>query len=219
MSAPLPPAVVFDLDGTLVDSAPGLRDAINAVLVDLGRRPITVAEVHAFIGDGLDMLLRRAFRATGEELAPEPFRARWFEVYEHTVLTGTRPYPGAEELLDTLIAGGCRLGLCTNKPQAPTLQLLDHLAWTRHFEVVLGGDAVPRRKPDPDHVLQVSGRLGPGPAVYVGDSPTDVAAARAAGLPIVLVGHGYSRVPQAELGAERLVASLVEVPDALRSLW
>lgn len=217
-SASLPDVVVFDLDGTLVDSIPGLTRAVNQVLAHLGRRSLAADEVRGMVGEGLEMLLSRALAATGEALDPAPLRPLWFEVYGAAVEEGTRPFPGAQALLDRLGAQGCRIGLCTNKPQAPTEQILAMLGWRERFGAVLGADAVPRRKPDPDHLLRVVAALGPGRAAYVGDSATDVQTARAAGLPVVLVAHGYSRQDPASLGADVLVADLSGVEAALRGL-
>lgn len=217
-SAPLPDIVVFDLDGTLVDSIPGLTLAVNQVLAHLGRRALSADEVRGMVGEGLDMLLARGLAATGEALDPGSLRSLWFEVYGATVEEGTRPYPGAQALLDRLRDQGCRIGLCTNKPQAPTEQILATLGWRGRFGSVLGADAVPRRKPDPDHLLRVVAALGPGRAAYVGDSITDVQTAQAAGIPIVLVAHGYSNQDPASLGADVLVPDLGGVEAALRGL-
>lgn len=215
---PLPEIVVFDLDGTLVDSAAGIRAATNAVLVAAGRRGLELPEVRGMIGEGLDLLLERAFAATGEAVDPAAHRALWLSFYDRVSGSMTTVYPGAKALLEQLSAQGCRLGLCTNKPHSATLKLLAALGLHSHFSAVLGGDAVPRPKPDPGHLRAVIDALGGGPAALVGDSPTDVAAARAAGVPIVLVGHGYSRVPVAQLGADAFCVSFPQVAQALAAL-
>lgn len=214
----LPDIVLFDLDGTLVDSAPGLQRTLNAVLAENGRRPLSLEEVHRFVGEGLDTLLARALAATGSALEPGPFRARWFEVYEGLAIQGSPSYPFATALLRSLTDQGCRLGLVTNKPQRPTEQILRALGWAPHFEVVLGGDALPLRKPDPAPLREALARLPPGRAVFVGDSAIDAQAAQAAGLPLILLRHGYCQQDPDSLGAQAVVSGLDEVEEALRGL-
>jgi phosphoglycolate phosphatase len=214
----LPDIVLFDLDGTLVDSAPGLQTTLNVVLAEHGRRPLSLDEVHRFVGEGLDTLLARALAATGPALEPGPLRARWFQVYQDKAVQGSRAYPFAGALLRSLTDQGCRLGLVTNKPQAPAEQILRALGWAPHFEVVLGGDALPRRKPDPAPLREALGRLPPGRAAFVGDSAIDVQAARAADLPMVLLRHGYCQQDPDSLGAHAVVSGLDEVEAALRGL-
>ncbi len=202
-----PKAVIFNLDGTLVDSAPGLLVATNALLREARRPPIFRPDLERMVGEGALMLIARAFAATGPSVDPQPYLPRWLELYDALGPSGTTLFTGARETLTALDAAGCALGLCTNKPQRPTETLLTALSLDGAFQVVLGGDAVPRRKPDPDHVLQVLGGLGvaPSEAVFIGDSPADAAAARAAGVPLVLMSHGYSRQPLRSLGADHIV--------------
>lgn len=214
----LPDIILFDLDGTLVDSAPGLQQTLNAVLAEQGRRPLSLDEVKCFVGEGLDTLLARALAATGPALEPGPFRARWFQVYEEHAVHGSPAYPFAGALLRSLTDQGCRLGLVTNKPQRPTEQILRALGWTRYFEVVLGGDALLVCKPDPAPLREALARLPPGQAAFVGDSPIDVQAALAADLPMVLLRHGYCQQDPDSLGAQAVVSALDEVEAALRGL-
>lgn len=214
----LPDIVLFDLDGTLVDSAPGLQQTLNVLLGELGRRPLSLEEVHRFVGEGLDTLLARALAATGPALDPAPFRVRWFEVYEGVARSGSRPYPHAESLLASLRAQGCRLGLVTNKPQGPTELILRALSWGPYFDVVIGGDSLPVRKPDPAPLREALARLPSGRVAFVGDSNIDVMAAAAAGLPMVLLRHGYCQQDPDTLGATVVVDGLGEVEGALRGL-
>ncbi len=216
------PAVVFDLDGTLIDSLPDLCAAVNRLLTREGRRALAPAEVRPMIGDGAARLVARAFAATGAPRSDDvPALTQGFlDIYEAMVAVETRPFPHVVEALETLRAEGFRLGICTNKPHRPTLDLLAALDLKRHFDAVVGGDSLPVRKPDPRHVAATLAALGTDArrAVAVGDSPNDVAAAHAAGVPVIAVSFGYSRVPPADLGADILVDSFRDVPAAIRRL-
>ncbi|TFL17343.1 phosphoglycolate phosphatase [Jannaschia formosa] len=186
-----PRAVVFDLDGTLVDSAPSLHRACVATLTALGHRPPTLEEVTGFIGDGVAMLVARCLAAAGappSEEAVHVFRA----IYDADPLTGVALMPGAREALAALDGRGIALGLCTNKPMAPTRTLLAGLT-LGPFACVVAGDSLPARKPDPAPLLHALDLLGTAPAdaLYVGDSRVDAQTARAAGVPYLHVEGGY----------------------------
>ncbi len=217
-------AVVFDLDGTLIDSAPDLRAALNRLLAEEGRRPLALDEVTQMIGDGVPKLVERGFRATGETPEGAAFEAvvrRFHGHYEGHAADATRPYDGAIEVLDELRAAGRKLGICTNKPERATREILDSLGMARFFRAVAGGDTIEGvRKPDPRHLLAVLDALGaePGGAVFVGDNANDVGAARNAGLPVIVMSFGYSRGPAADLGADALVDSFEDLPAALAAL-
>ena len=180
-------AVLFDLDGTLVDSAPDIQVAINKLLAEEGRRPLTLEEVSAMIGDGAPKLVERAMHATDEGDAPEDLptlTGRFLGFYEGHTTDLTRPYPGVPEALERLQSVGVRMGICTNKPERPTRELLRDLRLAPYFQVVFGGDTVEGvKKPDPRLIHAVLGALGARPeeAVMVGDNANDVGAARAAG--------------------------------------
>ncbi len=216
--------IVFDLDGTLVDSAPDLRAALNRLLDHAGRPAVSLAAVKTMVGDGVPKLVERAFAATGgvppaAELAA--FIDRFTADYERNASQLTRPYPGAMDALARLHAAGLPLGLCTNKPQVATEALLTDLDLLRFFTSVVGGDAVPGvRKPDPRHVMAVLDGLaiGPGEAVLIGDSPADIGCAKAAGIPAVAVSFGYPKGPVADLGADVIIASYDELEAALAGL-
>lgn len=216
------PAVVFDLDGTLIDSLPDLCTAANRLLEQEGRHTLTPAQVRPMIGDGARKLVERAFAATGDgrEAELDDLTRRFLDIYEAMVAVDTRPFPHVIEALETLRAQGLRLGVCTNKPQHATMELLEALDLKRYFDAVVGGDALPVRKPDPRHVIATLAALGTDTrrAVAVGDSPNDVNAAKAAGVPVVAVSFGYTRVPPPELGADILVDSFAEVPGAVNRL-
>ena len=216
-------AVVFDLDGTLVDSAPGLQVSLNRVLAREGRRPLALDAVKAMVGDGIRVLLERACAASGRPLGEAAMTdavARFRAWYAEDSLRHTALYPGTREALERLTGQGVALGLCTNKPCDSTLPLLEGLCLARYFFAVFGGDSVPGiRKPDPGHVHAVLEALGasPGEAAMVGDSLNDVRAGQGAGLPVIAVTFGYAPVA-ADLGADRLIDHFDELAGALESL-
>ena len=215
--------IVFDLDGTLIDSAPDLRAAANTVLAEAGRTPLDLATVRGFIGDGVRRLIERAFAATGPALgepALDRAAARYTALYEAAASVLTRPYDGVPETLQNLRAAGMKLAVCTNKPAAAAGIVLAELGLAPLIDGVCGGDAVPRRKPDPAHVLEALARIGGSvdAAVMVGDNEHDIAAGKAAGLRTVAVTYGYARVPYREIGADRLIDRFGELEAALATL-
>jgi phosphoglycolate phosphatase len=217
-------AVIFDLDGTLVDSAPDILVAINKLLAEEGRRPLALEEVAAMIGDGAPKLVERAMNATGEEDAAEDLPTltrRFLGFYEGHTTDLTRPYPGVPEALERLRSAGVRMGICTNKPERPTRELLSDLGLAPYFQVVFGGDTVQGvKKPDPQLIHAVFNALGAraGETVMVGDAVNDVAAARAAGIPVILRAGGYTRVPAKDLDADRVITDFHELPEAIRGV-
>lgn len=185
--------------------------------------PLAVAEVVPMIGDGAARLVERAITAAGgtpgERLAE--LTCRFLAQYEPHAADATRAVPGVVEALDTLAAQGLALGVCTNKPEQATLAILRALDLEHRFAAVVGGDSVPgARKPDPATVIAVLDRLGvrPDEAVMVGDSGNDVAAARAAGMPVLLRAGGYTGVPAEDLGTDGVFTSFAELPEAISAL-
>jgi phosphoglycolate phosphatase len=216
-------AIVFDLDGTLVDTAPDLHGALCHVLEQAGRATVTLNDVRAMVGDGARALIERGFAATGAPLSGAAFEdaVRLFlDHYGDNVARMSRTFEGVEQVLAGLRQAGAALGVCTNKPQALTEALLAELALDEHFGAVVGGDALPVRKPDPAHLTATLAAMKrPGaPAVMVGDSRNDVAAARGAGLPVILVSFGYTSSPVQELGGDRIIDHFGELPAALAAL-
>ncbi|ABD54890.1 phosphoglycolate phosphatase [Jannaschia sp. CCS1] len=189
--------IVFDLDGTLIDSAQDITSAANATLAEVDADPLSLAEARSFVGSGAVVFVERMARA--RDLAdPEPLLPRFVHHYEHAV-HDTVIYPGVEAALAALKAHGHRLGLCTNKPGSPTRAVLAHLGWERLFEVVFTGDSLPQRKPDPAPLLAAFDALGDGPAIYVGDSEVDAETAERADVPFVLYTPGYRTAPLDDL--------------------
>ncbi len=218
-------AVLFDLDGTLIDSAPDLTSALNRLLAAEGRPAVAIAQVKMMIGDGVHKLVERGFAAGGQTLDAarlEALALRFIPDYEANATVATRPFPGVRETLADLAGAGLGLGVCTNKPEAATRAILAAFALDRFFAAVIGGDTVPgARKPDPRPMQAALDRLGASSAsaLMVGDSPNDVAAARAVRIPIIAVRFGYSRTPPDQLGADRLIGQFAELPRAMAETW
>ncbi len=211
--------IVFDLDGTLIDSAPDIHATANVVLADEGLAGFDLPTVRGFVGRGVPHLVDSLLKAHGID---DPVRAaRMAENlvarYEDAV-TLTRPYPGVEPALRALQAAGHRLGVCTNKPLAPARAVLRHLALDRCFEVVLGGDSGLPRKPDPAPLFETLRRMGGGPAAYVGDSEVDAATAQAADLPFFLFTEGYRKAAADTLPHRALFSDFADLPGLIRAL-
>lgn len=216
-------AILFDLDGTLADTAGDLHLVLAETLAAEGLPAPPLAAVRGMIGEGARVLVERALAALGERPDPERverlferFRAR----YAEEPCRASSLYLGARELLATLADRGFRLGLCTNKPQAATEGLLAALGIEGRFGAVLGGDAVRARKPHPDHLADTLSVLGsePARAIMVGDSRNDLVPARALKMPCILVSFGYTATPARELGADAVIDRLADLPAALTAL-
>jgi phosphoglycolate phosphatase len=217
------PTIAFDLDGTLVDSAPDLLATLNVVLGEAGFGAIAPEQARGLFGGGARVLIERGLSLHGARLPAHDLDRlfqRFLEYYDAHIADHSRPYPGAKAMLEELATGDARLVVCTNKLERFAVKLLEQMGIGHHFAVIAGADTFAVRKPDAGHLLSTIARAGGRStrAVMVGDSRTDVDAARAAGVPIVLVSHGYSDVPAAELGGDRLVNGLPEVPSAVRAL-
>lgn len=216
-------AVLFDFDGTLFDTAPDIIAALNRVLAELGRADVEQRDYRNLAGDGAKHLLLRATASQGQALDEaeiEPLVQRLIAYYYEMLTERTRPFPGVADTLERLRNAGATLGICTNKPAVSTAALLNHFAMAAHFGAVLCGDEVQAKKPDPLHIAEVLERLGAKHerAVMVGDTATDVAAARAAGIPVVAVAYGYSPVPARELGADAVIERFAELPGVIAGL-
>lgn len=215
-------ALVFDLDGTLVDSAPDLHRSLNAVLAESGRRSVALDDIRAMVGDGAAKLVERGFADTGLPVAPAALPhlvERFLQHYAAGRHVLTSPFPGVINTLEMFRGQGMRLGVCTNKPYAPTMEILDSLGLSELFDAVTGGDSLPVRKPDPGHLLGTIELMGSAvhEAVMIGDSLNDIAVARAAGVPVIVVSYGYSRVPVQELGADAIVDGFEDMVSWFKS--
>lgn len=188
-------AVVFDLDGTLADTAPDIRAAANGVLAALGATPLSLEETVRFIGNGAPAFVARMRAARGLPETDEPALLEAFLAGYENSHDLTRLYPGVPQALLALKDEGILLGICTNKPESPARALLDHLGLSQSFEVVIGGDSLPVRKPDPAPLRAVLAALDAEEALFVGDSEVDEATARGAGVAFALFEHGYRKTP------------------------
>lgn len=184
--------VVFDLDGTLIDSRRDLADATNALIVERGGAPLPVDDIAGMVGEGVALLVRRAFAAAGLDPESEGALPRFLHLYGERLLEHTRAYAGVDAVLAAL-ALEYRLAVLTNKPLAATRTILDGLDLARHFQWVLGGDGPLPRKPDPASLRFLMQQAGAttDATVMVGDSPIDLATARAAGTRVVLAAFGF----------------------------
>jgi phosphoglycolate phosphatase len=184
-------AVLWDLDGTLVDSAADIADAIDAVLASRGLPPVGEARVRGFIGDGARQLVDRCWGAVGAQARAEDV-SDFLERYAQALVVRTRVYDGLEGLLARIDAPQA---ICTNKPEAHAREIVERLGLARYFPVLLGGDSLPTRKPDPLMLREAVTRLGAASAVLVGDGPADVEAGARAGVPVIGVRWGIA-VPE-----------------------
>lgn len=193
-----PSLMVFDLDGTLIDSAPDMHRAVNLMLADLGCSPLTLADIRSMVGDGASALIARALAAR-QCVSADPTKAlaQFLEHYEDEPTTFTRAFPGVAATLGRLQAFGLTLAVCTNKPTRLTAMILERLELAPFFARVLAGDSMPFRKPDPRALMEVINGFGTPKAatIMVGDSEVDAATAHAAGVPFVLMTYGYHRGP------------------------
>ena len=215
------PIILFDLDGTLIDSAPDLVGTLNIILKRHGRTTLTISAVKKLVGNGARALLERGFKETGapaENL--DALTVEFIETYVPNCAVLSRPFSGVIETLDTFANSGYRMAVCTNKPQAPSETILTELGLMQYFEVVVGGDFFPMRKPDPQHLLGALQLMDApeNPAIMVGDSYNDVASARNAGIPVIVVTYGYTTTPAHELGGDILVDHFSEIVTAVARL-
>jgi phosphoglycolate phosphatase len=213
-------AIVWDLDGTLVDSAPDLRTALNIVLDKRGFFTHSLKTVRTMIGAGVPKLVERGFNAVGvrPNAAQLDELVKIFkEEYKACATDQTRPYPGIVEALEAIQKMNIPMGVCTNKPEAFTRQILEGLGLSGFFSSVVGGDTTPRRKPDPQPLLTCIRGLAstPSSSLMIGDSVHDVHAARTAGVVIGVVPWGYRTTPVEDMGADFIVHDLAMLPNLI----
>lgn len=213
-----PAAVIWDLDGTLVESAPDLATALNALLNEQGQYGHPVSNVRPMIGGGVAKLMERGFRAAGAPLTPSECEAlvpRFMELYTACATDNTHLVPHAREVLTHFYHAGLRQALCTNKPLGVSQLILDALDISGFFGSVVGGDSTEYKKPHPLPLQTCLRELGvePHEALMVGDSGADVGAAQAAGVTVVLVPDGYTGVSAASLGADHVIEDLADIPE------
>lgn len=216
-------AILFDFDGTLIDTVPSIAEAVNAILSEHGRPGLSDEAVEPMVGDGAPVLLSRAFAATGDPLDAAALSGLLARYDEHLVAHPPGPeriYPGVPETLERLAAAGVALGICSNKPERPARDTLAKLGLDTWFGSLIGGDTLPQRKPAPEPAWAALKALGCAPesAALVGDSANDVGTARAAGMPAIAVSYGYPRMPIEDLGADIVIDRFADLPNALSRL-
>jgi phosphoglycolate phosphatase len=215
--------VIYDLDGTLIDSAKDMQMAVSRVLADHDLPPVTEDDVRIFMGQGSKVTMGKAFAKNGRTLDDASLSAvtrEFVRYYEADPVSHTVAFEGVAEVVARFGRLGLKQGVCTNKFERPSRMILEHLKLMPPITDVAGADTFPVRKPDPKHILLLVERMGGDPrrTVMIGDSIHDVEAAHAAGLPAVLVSWGYTARPASELGAEAVIEQFGALPDALEQL-
>lgn len=214
---------MFDLDGTLVETAPDLMGTLNVLLARDGIAPLPADEARSLIGQGAKALLMRGFAAAGQPLSEARLSSLFDDFIDHYlahIADESRPFEGVVEALDRLQSQGARLAVCTNKRTDLSLTLLNALGLSDRFSAIVGADAAPAPKPDPRHLTTAIERAGGriDRAVMVGDSASDARAARNARVPLVLVSFGYTDIPVADLEPDILIDHFDALPDACARL-
>jgi phosphoglycolate phosphatase len=213
-------AIVFDLDGTLIDSARDIHAVCNRLLWEEHLPPVTLSKARSFVGNGVSVLIDRLMHATGmpmDEARHADLLARFMADYESAVNL-TKPYPFAIETLDALAGDGWKIGLCTNKPMAPTRAVLAHFDLSERFSAIVAGDTLFNRKPDPAPLLATMKELGAERVVYVGDSEVDAETAYRAHQPMALFTEGYRKTPVETLPHDFAFSDYRELPEAAARL-
>ncbi len=215
--------IVFDLDGTLVDTAPDLLASLNHVLGESGLPPVDLDTIATMIGLGARAMIVKGMAhhgATPDGAAHDAAFDAFLAYYAEHIADGSRPFDGAVPALEALSEAGAILAVCTNKRQAHSDQLIDALGLTHHFATIVGADSVPARKPSGDHIVRTILAAGgdPSRAVMVGDSRTDERAAPDAGLPFIFVPFGYEAETTDQIGADAVVSHYSELLSALSRL-
>lgn len=213
------PILIFDLDGTLIDSARDLHAAACRLLETEGRPPLSLATIRSFIGNGIPVLVDRIIAATA--LDPDDRNrlvATFLEDYQAHATDLTTPYPDVAATLAELKQAGHALAVCTNKPAAPARDILVDLGLADLFDDLIGGDSLSTRKPDPEGLIALRNRLGAGPVIYVGDSEVDAETAQNAGLPFALFTEGYRKRPVDEIPHEVSFSSFSDLPGLVENL-
>jgi phosphoglycolate phosphatase len=217
------PLVIFDLDGTLVDTAPDLIATLNAVVATEGVPPTAVDDARHLVGGGARLMIERALSAKSMP-ADKAKLDRLFDSfiahYSEHIADASRPFPELDEALSQLAASGFRFAVCTNKLEGLSRRLLDALDLTSRFDFICGQDTFDFMKPDPRTLHRTIAASGGDPkrSVMIGDSITDVRTAKAAGIPVVAVEFGYSDIPVQSLGADRLIARFAQLPEAVNAV-
>ena len=216
-------AIVFDLDGTLIDTAPDLLAAVNAVMAAEGRQGLELGKLRHLVGHGARVMLDHALLNTGPAVPPERLAGLiddFLNHYRGNIAAASRPFPGVEETLELLAGRDGAMGICSNKPHDMTELLLNEMGLAHFFSSVHGAGRTAKNKPDAMHLNAVIDELGAhrDAVVMVGDSATDVAVARAVGVPVIVMSYGYTPTPAHELGADVVTGNFRDVPHLAETL-
>ena len=217
------PLIVFDLDGTLVDTAPDLITALNHVLAREGLSAVPLASARNMIGAGARKLIERGLEAEGRNMTVKEIdrmTVDFIDYYAEHIADASRPFEGLESALDDLSASGCRLAVCTNKLEWLSRRLLDALDLSSRFAAICGADTFGVSKPDPAILRQTVAKAGGAvtSSIMVGDSGNDIGVARRAGMPVIGVSFGYTDVPIADLKPDRLIHHMRDLTEAVGEL-
>lgn len=219
----LPPIVIFDLDGTLAETAPNIMATLNVILQQEGLAALPIERARELVGAGARALIERGFKASGRPL-DEPRLEELFEefllIYAQDVASTSHLYEGVIDAMDALSGAGYALAVCTNKPILHTRLILDHFGIAGRFAAVAGRDSFPFHKPDPRHLTMTieAAKADPARAVMIGDSRTDIATARAAGIPCICVPFGYTDVPIETLEPDLVIQHFDALPEAVSQI-
>jgi phosphoglycolate phosphatase len=216
-------AIIFDLDGTLIDTAPDLIETLNVILTREGFDAISFEEARMDIGAGAKRLLERGLAKHGHSVSPtrlDDLYGDYLDHYAEHIAERSRPFPGLERALDTLAAEGSTFAVCTNKLEWLSVRLLDQLNLSKRFAAIVGQDTIRIAKPNPavlHHTIAAAG-ADVSRAIMVGDSKTDIDTARAAGVPVIAVDFGYTDTPVSELSPDIVISHFDALPAAVREL-
>jgi phosphoglycolate phosphatase len=223
MPAMTAPTIVFDLDGTLIDTAPDLVDTLNVVFAREGLAPVPYDTARNLIGGGARVMIKRGVEAEGLDYPPDKLEALFKDFiahYSEHIADRSRPFPGLIEALDALAAEGHRFAVCTNKLERLSVMLLKELGLAHRFAAICGQDTFGMQKPDPEVLRRTIAAAGGDlqHAIMIGDSLTDIRTARAAGIPVIAVDFGYTDRPVTELGPDRVISGFTQLPAAIAAL-
>lgn len=217
------PMIVFDLDGTLIDTAPDLVDTLNVLLAREGLAPVSYDAARTMIGGGARAMIARGLEAEGRTVVPADLDRMFVEFIAHYtqhIADRSRPFPGLVDALDELEVSGFRFAVCTNKLERLSRILLDALELSSRFAAICGQDTFGVQKPDPEVLRRTITAAGGSPrhAIMIGDSLTDIRTARAAGVPVIAVDFGYSERPVSEYGPDRIISHFAQLPAAVKAV-
>lgn len=216
-----PVSLCFDLDGTLVDTAPDLIRVLNIVLAEEGLAETAYEAARKSVGYGARRLIIEACERAAHRLSDsrlDALQSLFLKIYAEDIAQLSYPYPGVFTTLTALKANGARLSVCTNKPGFLARPLLDTLGMTHFFERIIGSDDTARKKPHPDHIYDAAGHKGRHPILMIGDSAPDILAAKNADIPSILMRYGYSNSPPERLGATHILRHFRDIPACIETI-